>query len=76
MAEEKLLTPTDVAERLQLQERTVTRWSRTGWEFTSAQARYVAIYAYAAELNMVGRVERTRQLYGRLDPHSPTRRQK
>ncbi len=31
MAEEKLLTPTDVAERLQLQERTVTRWLRTGY---------------------------------------------
>ncbi len=30
MTEEKLLTPTDVAERLQLQERTVTRWLRTG----------------------------------------------
>jgi excisionase family DNA binding protein len=29
--EEKLLTPTDVAERLQLQERTVTRWLRTGY---------------------------------------------
>ncbi len=31
MAEEKLLTPTDVAERLQLQERTVTRWLRAGY---------------------------------------------
>jgi excisionase family DNA binding protein len=31
MVEEKLLTPTDVAERLQLQERTVTRWLRTGY---------------------------------------------
>ncbi len=31
MAEEKLLTPTDVAERLQLQERTVTRWLRDGY---------------------------------------------
>ncbi len=31
MTEEKLLTPTDVAERLQLQERTVTRWLRTGY---------------------------------------------
>ena len=30
MAEEKRLTPTDVAERLQLLERTVTHWLRTG----------------------------------------------
>ncbi len=30
MSNEKLLTPTDVANRLQLNERTVTRWLRTG----------------------------------------------
>ncbi len=31
MIEEPLLTPSRVAERLQLQERTVTRWLRTGY---------------------------------------------
>ena len=30
MSNEKLLTPTDVANRLQLNERTVTRWLRKG----------------------------------------------
>jgi len=31
MIEDALLTPGQVAERLQLQERTVTRWLRTGY---------------------------------------------
>ncbi len=31
MIENALLTPGQVAERLQLQERTVTRWLRTGY---------------------------------------------
>ena len=31
MIEDALLTPSQVAERLQLQERTVTRWLRTGY---------------------------------------------
>ncbi len=31
MIEDALLTPVQVAERLQLQERTVTRWLRTGY---------------------------------------------
>ncbi len=31
MAEEKLLTPAQVAERLQVHERTVTRWLRDGY---------------------------------------------
>ncbi len=31
MIEDTLLTPIQVAERLQLQERTVTRWLRTGY---------------------------------------------
>ena len=31
MIEDELLTPGQVAERLQLQERTVTRWLRTGY---------------------------------------------
>ncbi len=31
MIEDTLLTPVQVAERLQLQERTVTRWLRTGY---------------------------------------------
>ncbi len=31
MIEDTLLTPGQVAERLQLQERTVTRWLRTGY---------------------------------------------
>ncbi len=31
MIEDALLTPGQVAERLQLQERTVTRWMRTGY---------------------------------------------
>ena len=31
MAEEKLLTPAQVAERLQIHERTVTRWLRDGY---------------------------------------------
>ncbi len=31
MIEDTLLTPDQVAERLQLQERTVTRWLRTGY---------------------------------------------
>ena len=31
MIEDPLLTPSRVAERLQLQERTVTRWLRTGY---------------------------------------------
>lgn len=35
---------------------------------TGARARYIAIYSYAREPNMVGRVERTRQLYGKVLP--------
>ena len=35
---------------------------------TGARARYIAIYAYAREPDMVGRVERTRQLYGKVLP--------
>jgi excisionase family DNA binding protein len=31
MAEEKLLTPVQVADRLQIHERTVTRWLRDGY---------------------------------------------
>ncbi len=31
MVEETLLTPSEIAARLQLQERTVTRWLRTGY---------------------------------------------
>ena len=31
MAEDKLLTPAQVAERLQIHERTVTRWLRDGY---------------------------------------------
>jgi excisionase family DNA binding protein len=31
MAEQKLLTPAQVAERLQIHERTVTRWLREGY---------------------------------------------
>ncbi len=31
MAEQKLLTPAQVAERLQIHERTVTRWLRDGY---------------------------------------------
>jgi excisionase family DNA binding protein len=31
MAQEQLLTPTQVAERLQIQETTVTRWLREGY---------------------------------------------
>ncbi len=31
MADEKLLTPTQVADRLQIHERTVTRWLRDGY---------------------------------------------
>ena len=31
MADEKLLTPAQVAERLQIHERTVTRWLRDGY---------------------------------------------
>ena len=31
MAEEKLLTPPQVADHLQIQERTVTRWLRDGY---------------------------------------------
>lgn len=31
MTKEKLLTPVQVAERLQIQERTVTRWLRSGY---------------------------------------------
>lgn len=31
MAQEKLLTPAQVAERLQIHERTVTRWLRDGY---------------------------------------------
>ena len=31
MAEEKLLTPAQVADRLQIHERTVTRWLRDGY---------------------------------------------
>ncbi len=31
MIEDTLLTPAQIAERLQLQERTVTRWLRTGY---------------------------------------------
>ncbi len=35
---------------------------------SGAQSRYMAIYAYAGEPDMVGRVERTRQLYGKVLP--------
>jgi excisionase family DNA binding protein len=31
MADEKLLTPAQVADRLQIHERTVTRWLRDGY---------------------------------------------
>jgi hypothetical protein len=31
-------------------------------------SRYMAIYAYAREPDMVGRLERTRQLYGKVLP--------
>ncbi len=31
MAEETLLTPSEIAARLQIQERTVTRWLRIGY---------------------------------------------
>ncbi|MEE8144805.1 MAG: hypothetical protein V3T57_05290, partial [Kiloniellales bacterium] len=35
---------------------------------SGARSRYMAIYAYAGEPDMVGRVERTRQLYGKVLP--------
>ncbi len=35
---------------------------------TGQTARYMAIYAYAREPDMVGRLERTRQLYGKVLP--------
>lgn len=35
---------------------------------TGETARYMAIYAYAREPDMVGRLERTRQLYGKVLP--------